>query len=456
MDHLLSVSAAADGYAAHVEELCRRYAAAAERGGFDAIAVGSGVLEYRFADDQAHPFAASAHFLQWVPLPEHPNSAVVFRPGHRPRLVVYHPEDYWYQPPPLPEEGFAREFELRVIGKPEELAAQLPGDASRLALLGPEAQWLGMAHWAVRNPPAVVNVLHYHRATKTAWELACMRRAAAMAAPGHRAAAAAFHAGASEYDILAAFLGACRQTEPELPYGAIVALNEHGATLHYQHRDRAPRSRKDNRSLLIDAGCSFHGYASDITRSHAGQAGEFAQMIADVDELQQQLCAAVRPGLSFADLHRQAHLGIATLLEAWGLVRMAAGDMVRTGVSAAFFPHGLGHLLGLQVHDVGGQMADDSGAPLQPPEDFPRLRFLRPLEAGQVVTIEPGVYFIDPLLRGLRAGPAGRLVDWERIESLRGCGGIRIEDDVLVTVDGPENLTRPWLEGPPPAGHAAA
>lgn len=447
MNRLLSISAAADGYAAHVEELGRRYAAAAERGGFDAIVAGSGILEYRFADDQAHPFVASAHFLQWVPLLEHPHSAVVFRPGQRPLLVVYQPEDYWYQPPPLPAEDFAREFELRVIRKPEEMAAQLPAGASRLALLGPEAQWQGLAPGATRNPPAVVNALHYHRATKTAWELACMRRAAAMAAPGHRAAEAAFHDGGSEYDILAAFLAACRQTEPELPYGAIVALNEHGATLHYQHRDRAPRARQDNHSLLIDAGCSVHGYASDITRSHAGHDGEFARMIADMDQLQQQLCAAVRPGLSFAVLHRQAHLGIATLLERWGLVRMAPEDMVRAGVSTAFFPHGLGHLLGLQVHDVGGHMADETGAALQPPDDFPRLRFLRPLEAGQVVTIEPGIYFIDPLLRELRAGPAGAQLDWGRIEALGRYGGIRIEDDILVTAGEPENLSRPWLEG---------
>ncbi|QOJ30665.1 MAG: Xaa-Pro dipeptidase [Gammaproteobacteria bacterium] len=448
MSRDLSTQPSSPAYAAHVAGLCARYEAAAARGGFDAIAVGSGQLEYRFQDDQAHPFVASAHFLQWVPLGAHPGSAVLFEPGRRPVLVVLQPEDYWHQPPALPAEEFAREFELRVIRDPGDLAALLPGAGQRLALLGPEAQWDGLGpvvEAAARNPPVVVNHLHYHRATKSSWELACMRGAAAIAAPGHQAALRAFRAGASEYDILAAFLAGCRQTEPELPYGAIVALNGHGATLHYQHRDRQPLAARDVHSLLIDAGCAFNGYACDITRSHAFRDDEFAAMIAGLDDLQQQLCAAVRPGLAFADLHRCAHQGVADLLQSWGLVRMAQEDMIREQVTFAFFPHGLGHLLGLQVHDVGGHMADEAGNALQAPPDFPRLRFLRRLEPGQVVTIEPGIYFIGPLLERLRASPAGSRVDWDRIAGLMKYGGIRIEDDVLVTAGEPENLTRPLL-----------
>lgn len=450
MNRDLSTSAATPAYAAHVAGLCRRYAAAAAAGGFDAIAVGSGLLEYRFQDDQAHHFVACAHFLQWVPLGAHPGSALIFEPGHRPVLVVLQPEDYWHQPPPLPAEEFAREFELRVIRSAAELAPMLPGAPRRLALLGPEAQWEALgsaAQSAALNPAVVVNHLHYHRATKSAWELDCMRRAAERAVPGHRAALHAFREGASEYDILNAFLAGCRQTEPELPYGAIVALNAHGATLHYQHRDREPPARRDIHSLLIDAGCAVNGYASDITRSHAFRDDEFAGMVADLDALQQQLCAAVRPGVAFPDLHRQTHLAVAGLLRSWGLVRMDPEDMLREQVTFAFLPHGLGHLLGLQVHDVGGHMADESGRALQPPPDFPRLRFLRRLEPGQVVTIEPGIYFIASLLERLRASPAGGQVNWERIAGLMKYGGIRIEDDVLVTTGEPENLTRPLLGG---------
>ncbi len=432
-------------YADHVAALSARYELAAGRFGFDAAVIGAGVLQFRFLDDQAHRFAACPHFLQWAPLLEHPGSAVVFEPGRRPILAVFRPDDYWHQPPALPPDAVAAHFELRVLREAGEMAALLPGDARRSVILGPPEQWEGSLPRAERNPEPLVRYLHYHRARKTAWEVDCVRRAAAIAAPGHRAAERAFRQGAAEYDILAAFLAACRQTEPELPYEAIVALDEHCATLHYQHRDRETEARHVPGSLLIDAGCSHNGYACDITRSYARQDGEFARMIADVDGLQRSLCAAVRPGVSFPDLHRRCHLALAGLLRDWGLVRMAPEEMVAAGVSFTFFPHGLGHLLGLQVHDVGGQMADDSGTPLEPPSDFPKLRFLRALEPGQIVTIEPGVYFIDSLLERLQAGPHAQHVDWTAIGRLRRYGGIRIEDDVLVTAEGSENLTRPLL-----------
>jgi len=244
-----------------------------------------------------------------------------------------------------------------------------------------------------------------------------------------------------------AFLGGSRQTQAELPYGAIVALNEHGATLHYQHQEREAPPPRDIHSLLIDAGCQYNGYACDVTRTYAFRDDRFAAMVADMDGLQRELCAAVRPGIAFPDLHRRTHLGIGRLLAHWGIVRMEPAAMVAAGVTAAFFPHGLGHLLGVLVHDVGGHMADDSGAALQPPPDFPRIRFLRTLEPGVVVTIEPGVYFIDSLLAGLAKGPAADTVDFALLAELRRYGGIRIEDDVLVTADGAENLTRPLLGG---------
>jgi Xaa-Pro dipeptidase len=149
--------------------------------------------------------------------------------------------------------------------------------------------------------------------------------------------------------------------------------------------------------------------------------------------------------VAFPDLHRRTHLGIAELLRRWDLVRSREEEMTAAGITFAFFPHGLGHLLGLQVHDVGGHMGDEAGAALSPPADFPKLRFLRSLEAGHVVTIEPGIYFIDSLLAGLKSGPHAGKVNWDKVARLRPFGGIRIEDDVLVTADGCENLTRPPL-----------
>ena len=115
---------------------------------------------------------------------------------------------------------------------------------------------------------------------------------------------------------------------------------------------------------------------------------------------------------------------------------------MQTGVSSAFFPHGIGHGIGLQVHDVAGFAESDRGGSIPRPDGHPYLRLTRVLEPGMAVTIEPGIYFIDSLLGAARADGRGRAIDWKRVEALRPFGGIRIEDNVVAQAGGPRNLTR--------------
>jgi Xaa-Pro dipeptidase len=131
-----------------------------------------------------------------------------------------------------------------------------------------------------------------------------------------------------------------------------------------------------------------------------------------------------------------------------GLVRCSPAEAVDSGIARRFFPHGIGHLLGLQVHDVGGCLAGPEGGVLPRPALDPALRLTRRLEAGFVVTMEPGLYFIDALLDPLRAGPLAAAVDWPCVERLRRFGGIRIEDNLVVTDSGCENLTRTAFAAP--------
>src|SRR5690606_6930501 len=248
-------------------------------------------------------------------------------------------------------------------------------------------------------------------------------------------------AGKSEFDIHMAYLAAARLTDEELPYGNIIALNEHGAVLHYMDFDRAPPAHA--RSLLIDAGGSFHGYASDITRTWAApDAGEFQALIDAVEAAQQGFCAKVRDGQDYAQLHLHAHLVLAGILREQGFLRLSPESAVESGVSAAFFPHGLGHGIGLQVHDVAGFAANDRGDSIAKPAGHPYLRLTRTLGPGMVVTIEPGIYFIDLLLAELKQKPESKDVDWNKVDAFRKYGGVRIEDDVACTDGEPENLTR--------------
>jgi len=228
--------------------------------------------------------------------------------------------------------------------------------------------------------------------------------------------------------------------EQELPYNSIIALNEGGAVLHYQILQR--QAAAERRSLLIDAGAEFAGYASDITRTYSFEDTDFAALIARMDDVQQSLCSSVHAGVDWRDIHMSAHRLVSELLHDADIIKCDADEAVETGVSSVFLPHGIGHLLGLQVHDVGGLMRSAEGGEIPRPEGHPYLRLTRVLESGFVVTMEPGIYFIDQLLDAARAYPRGAKINWQRVEQFRPFGGIRIEDDLVAGADGCENLTR--------------
>ena len=434
-------------YADHVTTLKRRSDAALERGGFDHLVVASGQLHYQFLDDRDYPYAVNPHFKHWLPVTKAPGSWLVYTPGRRPKLVYLQPHDYWHVVPDAPAGYWVEHFDIVVIRNADEARAHLPKDAARCAIIGEANAAVG--DFAPDNPQAVIDYLHYHRACKTPYELAMMRVASRIGVRGHRAAEAAFRAGESEFGIHVAYLAATRQTEQELPYTNIIGLNEHAAVLHYMHRDHAPPARP--LSFLIDAGASFHGHASDITRTHAHARDDgFQDLIDAVDAAQQGLCARVRAGQDYRDLHVHAHLVLAGILREHGFIRLSPEAALETGVSSVFFPHGLGHGIGLQVHDVAGFAASDRGGTIEKPDGHPYLRLTRVLEPGMVVTIEPGLYFIDMLLATLKDQPVSRDIDWARVEAFRHHGGIRIEDDVVCTAGEPENLTRDAFAAPAP------
>ncbi|MEO7073110.1 MAG: Xaa-Pro dipeptidase [Rhodanobacter sp.] len=432
----MSIEAAAV-YPEHIAALRRRADQALADTGFEHLLIGAGTPPAKFLDDQDYPFIANPHFRHWLPVGNAPGSWIAYTPGRKPRLIFVQPRDYWHVVPQAPHGYWVDEFEIVIVSSAAEALAQLP--QGRCAVITSDAASQGFAD----DPqlPTLLNLLHWQRSCKTAYELALMREANRIGTRAHRAAEAAFRAGSSELDIHLAYLGAARQTDAQLPYASIVALNAHGAVLHYGAYDPVPPER--SRCLLIDAGASVSGYGSDITRTHATpDAWEFQALIDSVDAAQQGFVQKVRAGQSYADLHLHAHQVLAGILREHGFFRMSADAAVECGVSSAFFPHGLGHMIGAQVHDVSGFQQNQRGGRIEPPAGHPYLRMTRVLEPGMIVTIEPGLYFIDMLLAELRDKPFARDLDWTRIDHFRQFGGIRIEDDVVCTDDAPENLTR--------------
>jgi len=427
-------------YPAHLDTVMARHDDALERSGAAHAVVFSGSAKVAFLDDHSYPFMVNPHFVGWAPLTALPLSYIVYTPGEKPILVYNQPHDYWHSVPGAPDGYWTPQFDIRIVHTVEEVAEHLPVDRDNVVLIGEiddEAHAFGIDRI---NPSSTLNILHYARGIKTGYELACMRLASRRGAIGHIAAEISFREGKSEFEIHRAYCKAVSHTDVELPYSNIIALNQNGAVLHYTNLQR--EAPAELRSFLIDAGAQVHGYASDITRTYSNGDARFAALIERMESMQLDIVSRVKAGLDYRDMHVETHRLLAGVLNDTELATGDPDTLIATGVTSAFFPHGLGHLLGLQVHDVGGFMESEGGTTIDPPSGHPFLRLTRVLEEDMVLTIEPGIYIIDMLLENLRGTPAEGHINWSSVDALRPFGGIRIEDDIRVLADGSENLTR--------------
>jgi len=437
-------------YLAHIPEVqaacTRALEVAAERGeAFDSIVFHAGSLATYHADDLEIPFRAGAHFLRFAPVPG-PDHLLVFRPGVRTRLIRAVASCFWHASAAAVDDDVAAALDVIEAQDPRVVFRGL-ADVGRCAFVGEDGGVAGALDIALpdTNPAALLAALDWERGLKTEYEVDCIREAQQVASLGHVALRERIEGCPSEFELHIAYLTATRQLEAELPYPSIIAWDEASAVLHYQHRRK--QRPHPARCFLVDAGVRVRGYASDITRTYCRNPGDsdiFATLLDGMEALQQTLVDAVRPGVDFVDLHRLAESEIATLLRDAGILRVGVEQAREQRIVFAFFPHGLGHHLGLQVHDVGGQQADPQGTLRPPPDDCPHLRTTRRLASRHVITIEPGLYFIPSLLDPLRGNDA---INWALVDRLTPMGGIRIEDDVLVTEGEPHNLTRLFLPG---------
>lgn len=307
-----------------------------------------------------------------------------------------------------------------------------------------------------------------------------MKYCAYVASNAHVAVMRSTHAGMMEYELEARFLfeiyknGGCRRCA----YTSICACGPNASVLHYGHAG-APNDRQLGEAdiALLDMGSEYHGYVSDITCSFP-VSGKFSSDQRGVYEgvLSAQIAVLenMRPGFSWVACHRAAERQILKALLGLGILRDPSAScsstpqlrfhqpfsvfqlqlnssddgvlnslidaMVNVDLGAVFFPHGLGHLIGCDTHDVGGYLPGSPDRSTKPGVD--KLRTSRCLEAGMILTNEPGCYFIDMLLDRALASPEQAIyINNDVLKRFRGFGGVRLEDVVLVTETGPANLT---------------
>ena len=403
--------------------------------------------------DQFHDFHAHPEF-QYLSGVAEPGATLVWEPGDGWRLFTpsLSIEDrVWMSEPPSAETQTER-----TGVKADDFSALADWLASRrgrpLALLGnhdieQRGTEYGAENWAALEiavdeeaTERVGKALAERRRSKDALELRHLRRAVDAAVAGHLRAWRTARAGLTERDVQiemeAEFF---RFGGDRTAYSSIVGSGPNSAVLHGTPGDR---TLGEGDLVLIDAGPEIEGYASDVTRTFPVSAS-FTPLQRHLYEVvltaQREAIESVRQGVEYKQLHLRASATIAQGLVDAGILRGAPDNLVAQDAHALFFPHGLGHMLGLSTHDCGGYLEG------RIPEDRFGLAYLRtdlPLQPGYVVTIEPGIYFIAALL----TDPARReryrdVVDWDRVDQMHDFGGIRIEDDVLVTEGGCEVLS---------------
>jgi len=195
--------------------------------------------------------------------------------------------------------------------------------------------------------------------------------------------------------------------------------------------------------VLLDMGAEYFCYCSDITRSYPIK-GKFTNDQKEVYEsvlaAQEAVLKAMKPGVLWPDMHRLSNRVICQQLQKYGFLKGDVEDMIKNDIGALFMPHGLGHFMGLDTHDVGGY---PEGVERPTGPGIKSLRAGRVLEEGMVITVEPGIYFIEATLVPALKNPIhSKFLVAEKIQKFLNFGGIRLEDDVIVTKDGIENMTQ--------------
>eukprot|EP00804_Cyclotella_cryptica_P013023 CCRYP_002350-RB/>CCRYP_002350-RB protein AED:0.23 eAED:0.23 QI:52/1/1/1/0.5/0.66/3/43/566 len=319
------------------------------------------------------------------------------------------------------------------------------------------AHYEGIEMWDdARDEETLFRCLAECRVKKTPAEISLLRYTNYVSSMAHVSVMRECHPGMMEYQLESLFMhhtyyyGGCRL----MSYTCICACGPNAKILHYGHAGR-PNSRLllPNDMALLDMGAEYHCYASDITCSFP-VSGSFTTDQRSIYEavLNAQIAVIQRlkPGVGWVDMHRVAEREILRGLLACGVlvtggeeedVDKVIDTMLDVDLGAIFMPHGLGHFIGIDTHDVGGYL--EGHPPRSSRPGLKKLRTARIMEEGMVITVEPGCYFINRLLDGaMQNEKQGRFINVERLRDFRGFGGVRLEDNVVITADGCENLTQ--------------
>ena len=428
-------------YEKHLKVLKKNYAKAMEALKIDKILIAQNAKQFAFLDDRIYPFKANPHFKHWLDL-KSDNAFVQIDKNLEITLFYFAPFDFWHKQFEISAEVF---YNFKVIKIKEINELKLVCSFGKNSyFIGSNIAFAKSLNIENINSKSLLNHLDFYRISKTEYEIYALKKANEIASFGHIAAKKAFFEQKSELEIQLAYLKATNSQEKNLPYEPIVALNQNTKILHYTELET--KKPKEFFSFLIDAGVNFKGYASDITRTYSFlQKGYFFALIKSLNKYKNKLISLLKAGMNFKELHLKMHYFVyLALLENQIILNNKHNLKEQLFITKHFFVHGLGHYLGLQVHDVGGFL--DNFKSLEKDKDFPSLRLIASLKENSIITIEPGIYFIDYFLNKLKNSKFKSSINWSKIEKLKVYGGVRLEDNIVIGKNSNQNLTSFYLE----------
>ncbi|KAF7594282.1 hypothetical protein BBP40_009682 [Aspergillus hancockii] len=404
-------------------------------------------------NDEAMPFRQRRFFyyLSGCPLPD---SSLIYD-INADKLTLFippiDPEDVIWSGLPLSPEEALKLYDVDSVLATTEVNATLASiglaysnNAVAFAIADQVSNKTTFKGFAETNLSVLKGAIEKARVVKDKYEIALVRKANDISAKAHIAAIKASKTAANEREIEGAFIATCiANGAREQSYHPIVACGANGATLHYGKNDDNlidPATNQSKKNVLIDAGGEYRAYCSDITRVFP-LGGKFTtetrQIYEIVLQMQTECIEMLREEVQWEVVHAHAHrVAIKGLLKL-GILRGSEDELFDKRVSVAFFPHGLGHYLGMDTHDTGGN-------PNYGDKDamYKYLRVRGRLPAGSVITVEPGIYFCRFIINPYIQSPEiGKYIDAAVLERYWAVGGVRIEDNIHVTRDGYENLT---------------
>ena len=404
--------------------------------------------------DNVYPFRQDSSFLYYFGI-DQPGLAGVLDADtgktllFAPEITVEHVVWMGPQPGLKDLQSLSGTDEALPVGQLDDYLKQAVSDGRDIHFLPPYradrtlqlSQWLGLSPAALKPSEGLIRAVVAQRSVKAPEEIAEIEAALAVTRQLHLQAAQTARPGMKEAQLAGLVEGIALAAEGKLAYPAILTVN--GQTLHNHYHGA---TLKEGDLILCDFGAAAPrtDYASDITRTFpvsktfTDRQKAIYQIVLDAEE---QAIQAIKPGVLYKDIHLLSAKIIATGLTRLGLMKGDVDAAVEAGAHALFFPHGLGHMMGLDVHDMEDLGEDYVGytdeLKRSPQFGLKSLRLGRPLEAGFVLTVEPGIYFIPELIAQWRAeGKHTAFIDYEKVETYLDFSGIRIEDNVLVTENG--------------------